>query len=1185
MDKLLLKSTIRTIGRNFGRFVAILLIVATGLAFFSGVKAAGPDMLATAKKYYDDYNLMDIRVQSNIGLTAADAQAISGLEGVAYVMPEKFVDALVRVNGEVESDIDGSQISTRAYGIDLNMLSAYATGVRDAAFINRPELLEGRFPVNENECLVDASRLSTPDSYKIGSVITLEGDDDSIEDSLSVVDFTIVGVIRSPYYVSFERGNSLVGSGKIGTYIYIPENAITNDYYSEIYVTVEGATKYEPYSDAYFDYIQPVADRISAMETDRLSIRAAQLNAQIPPIVANAQTQLNALLAQSDAQFSQAEAQIAQLESLAANGDSILAAAEAEYNQKFSEQTTLLSNSQNEYAQQVNTFNQLQSYVTAAEAEYNAKLAEYNAKQAEYNQKKAQADAAQTQISTAEQQIAQTQNLLDRTTGVMNSLIASQGTALNQDDIQSIVGIFQAINPELYNAITSLTAQGLAVDAMALIRPQIEEYQAQIQVQQQQLDSAKQILASAQTELAKAEQELNTGAAELTGARSTLDNYEAQLATARTQLEAYGGQIQSGGYQLSLAQLQAQQQIAQLRIQVQNADATLESAKKELAEKRADVDAKIAYAKTVISRGTKSLAGIATAKWYVYDRSDSPGYSGYGSAASNVNTLSYVFPIFFIVVAVMVCLSTMTRMVADERTQIGTLKALGYKNGQIGVGYVLYAFLAGFLGSVLGTVVGIYYIPQAIAAAYGIMYEMPDVIIQAPVSTILIGFALFCLMSIPVSLWAVRRELGVVPAILMRAKAPKSGKRILLERVRFIWRRLSFTTKVTIRNTFRAPKRTIMTLISVTGCTALLLAGFGTRDSVSAIMDKQFGKDGVAMYDMQIVFDAPQDPQNSSVLDSVSREPGVSDLLLTSMVSLTGTSERTAKNFDVYVLVPAKPTAIGSMVRLRDVEDHTLRAVDDSGAVITEKFANESKTGVGDHILLTTADKKTADVVVSAIVENYVFDYVYMTPTVYTAVFGEEPVYHYALARLTDEVLAAAENNANPDAVNPKTAIADDISGKVGVTAVGFTSDTVETFNEVVNAISYVVLIFIVAAAVLEIVVLYNLANVNILERLREIATLKVLGFYDNEVSAYIYRENVIFTVIGALIGLFVGFWLHKLMLNYIVVDSVMYGKSIKPLSYVIAFAATVILSILVDLMLRRKLRNVSMVESFKSID
>ncbi len=1185
MNRLLLKSTFRTIGRNFGRFVAILLIVATGLAFFAGVKAAGPDMLATARKYYDDYNLMDLRVQSTIGLTAQDAQALSLVEGVDYVMPEKFVDALVWVNGKVEADIDGSQISTRAYGINLAQLSTYATGVKDPAFINRPELIAGRFPTAENECLVDNSRLSTPDSYQLGSVITLGGDDVSIEDSLSVTDFTIVGVIRSPYYVSFERGNSLVGSGKIGTYIYIPDSVIINDYYSEIYVTVAGARDYEPYSDKYFEYIQPVADRLKAMEPERLTIRASQLNAEIPPVVANAQTQLNALLAQSDAQFAQAEAQLAQLESLAANGDSILAAAEEEYNKKFSEQTTMLNNSQNEYAERVNTFNQLQSYVTAAESEYQAKLAEYNAKQSEYNTKKSQADMAQMQITSAEQQIAQTQSLLDRTTGVLESLQASQGAALNQEDIKNIVNVFQAINPDLYSAITSLTAQGLAVDAMALIQPQIDEYNRQIQTQQQQLDAAKQQLATAQTALAAAEQELSSGSAELTAARSTLDNYEAQLASARTQLEAYGDQIQSGGYQLSLAQLQAQQEIAQLRMQVQNADATLEAKKKELADARKEVDAKIAFAQTVINRGQKTLAGIATAKWYVYDRNDSPGYAGYGSAASNVNTLSYVFPVFFIIVAVMVSLSTMTRMVADERTQIGTLKALGYKNGQIGSEYVFYAFFAGVLGSVLGTVVGIIYIPQAVAAAYGIMYEMPDVIIQAPVSTIAIGFVLFCLMSIPVSMRAVRKELGVVPAVLMRAKAPKSGKRILLERVRFLWKRLSFTTKVTIRNTFRAPKRTVMTLISVTGCTALLLAGFGMYDSVSAIMSKQFGKDGIAMYDMQIVFDDPQTPENSSVLDSVAREPGVSSVLLTSMTALAGTSERVDKSMDVYVLVPAQPAEISAMLQLRDVEDGLPRAIDDSGAVITEKFAKNTKTSVGDHILLKTADNRTADVIVSGIVENYVFDYAYMTPTVYTAIFGEQPVYHYALARMTEEVLAAAENSAYAGAVNPKTAIGEDISGKVGVTAVAFTSDTMNTFNEVVKAISYVVAIFVVAAAVLEIVVLYNLANVNIHERLREIATLKVLGFYDNEVSAYIYKENIIFTVLGAALGLFGGFWLHKLMLKYIVVDSVSYGKAINLPSYIVAFTATILLSLLVDLLLRRKLRNVSMVESFKSID
>lgn len=1182
MTGLLLKNTFRSIRKSFSRFVAILLIVATGLAFFAGIKAAGPDMLATAAQYYRANNLMDLRIQSDLGLTAADAEAVAALDGVEQVMPQKFVDALVRVNGAVESDIDGSQISARAYGINLKALADYAAGVRDPSFINRPDLLEGRFPTAENECLVDASALSTPDSYQIGNVITLEGDGTSIDLTLSVSDFTIVGVIRSPYYVSFERGNSLVGSGKIGTFLYIPDSVILSDYYSELYVTVSGARAFEPYSDEYFDHVAKTAAVIQADAPARLGVRAAQLNATLPDQVREAQSLLTQLVTESQTAFADAEAQVMQLENLAANGDAILAAAQAEYNAKFSEQSTVLSSRQDDYAQKVQSYNELSVRVTTAKNEWNIKNNAYQASLAEYTEKSNEWQVANNEITNGEQTVARLRDMLTRTQGVFDSLQATQGAALNQDDIQNIVGVLEAVNPDLYNAIRSLTAQGMAVDAMALIKPQIEEYEKQLNEEDEKLAGYRAEADAAEAELKQANEELTKSKAELDAAKTALDSYDAQLASAKSLLDSYQEQLQAGSYTLSLEQLRAQQQLATLTSNVENADANLEKAKKELESAKQTVNEQIVKAQTVIDSGQELLGKISTAAWRVYDRNDTPGYAGLGEAAENVNHIANIFPVFFIVVAAMVSLTTITRMVEDERLQLGTFKSLGFTDRQIRMKYVIYALTASLLGSVLGVVVGIYAFPYAIYAAYGIMYELPPLMIGVPWGTIAIGFVVFAVLSVLLAQYVCRKELGVVPAVLMRAKAPKAGKRVLLEKIKPIWSKLSFISKVTVRNTFRAPKRCIMTVVGIAGCTALLLASLGMYNSVSAIMTEQYGENGISQYDMQIVFDEPQTPAQSSVLNSIARDARVDSVMLTAMTSLTGGSSRTDETLDVYVLVPENAETFRTMVDLRRTDDGTGDvSLDSSGVIVTEQFADITHTAVGESVTLTTAEGQVVSAPVSAIVENYTFNYAYMTDAVYQSLFGAAPEYRYALGRLSETALS--EEETGTDVASVKALLAADLMDKVGVTAVAYTTDTIETFEEVVRAMSIVVGLLIAAAALLETVVLYNLANVNIQERIREIATLKVVGFYDKEVSSYIYRENIILTLFGAAAGLGLGVLLHRLMVHFIVIDTVTYGKTIAPLSYIIALIATILFSLLVNLMMYRKLQKVSMVESFKS--
>lgn len=1183
MNKCLLINMFRSIRRSFSRFLAILIIVATGFASFAGIKAAGPDMLKTAEKYFIDNNLMDLRIQSDLGLTAQDAQEISGVAGVDYVMPQKFVDALVSVDGKVESDMDGSQISARAYGINLDMLREYASGIKNPAFINRPDLLEGRYPTAENECLVDASALSTPESFQLGSVISLSGDGESLDLSLSQTEFTIVGIIRSPMYLSFERGNTLIGSGKLGCFIYIPDTAILSDYYSEIYVTVQNADSLDPYSDDYLAYVKKTADAIAAIAPGRLSVRAADLNATLPSQITQAQTQLNALVSQADAQFSEAEAKVSYLESLAANGDAILAQAQAEYNAQYSEQSTFLADNQNEYTSQVNLYNQLQSYVASAQTEWNANYSAYQAALAEFNEKQGELQTAKTEFNNAQNSIANIRSMINTTRSVFDSLSSIQGTALNQEDIQNIVGVLEAINPELYNAVSSLTAQGMADDAMALITPQLEEYEKQLSAAEDEMNRQQQVITESETALQSAQTELQAKKAQLDSAKTLLDQYTVQLNEAKEQLDAAGVQLQNGNYTLSLKQLQAQQQLAQLEAQVETADEDLQAAQKELEDARADVNEKIEYAQTIITNGQETLSNIATAKWSVYDRTDTPGYSSFGDAAANVNTLANIFPVFFILVAALVSLTTMTRMVEDERLQLGTLKALGYTDGQIMSKYILYALFASILGSILGVAVGLYAFPYAINAAYGIMFAMPPLVIGIPYLTIVFGFVVFCVMAVLVSYAACRRDLMVVPAVLMRPKAPKNGKRVLLEKWTWLWNRLSFTSKVTVRNTFRTPKRFILTIVGIAGCTALLFAGMGMYHSVGAIMTNQYGENGISQYDMQIVFDDPQPNAQSSVMSSLARDNRLGSIMLTSMTSVTGYSENSDHTLEVYVLTPQDPSLLPGMIRFVNAIGNDPVTLSDNGAVITKKFADTARVAPGDSVQVQLADGGVYTIPVSAVVENYTFDYVYLTPALYQAVFGTAPSYHYAMATLSD---AVAQADAQADgAMSAKAQLAADLMDKVGITAVAYTSDTIETFNEVVKAMTIVVSLLIVAAAVLEMVVLYNLANVNIQERLREIATLKVVGFYDKEVSSYIYRENIILTVLGAVVGLGLGVLLHRLMLHFIVIDTVTYGESAGIVSFLVALVATLLFSMIVNLLLHRKLKKVSMVESFKSME
>ena len=612
--------------------------------------------------------------------------------------------------------------------------------------------------------------------------------------------------------------------------------------------------------------------------------------------------------------------------------------------------------------------------------------------------------------------------------------------------------------------------------------------------------------------------------------------------------------------------------------QYQNIKQIIADAEKQFEEAKTEALTALGSAKTEYQKGESLLQNIKdNVGWFVYTRDDSPGFTGYGQAASNMVRLAYIFPTFFFIVSTMVCLTTMTRMVEEERTQLGTLKALGYSNKMISSKYLVYAIMASFIGVIFGVIIGFTIVPRILGAAWGIMYEMPDIIVELLPIYLILGIIIAMGSTVIAAYLACRKELKEVPAVLMRPKPPKVGKRVFLENIDFIWKKLSFTSKVTVRNLFRNKKRFLVTVIGIAGCTALILAACGLRDSISSVVDNQYGKEnGVAQYDLQVVLkDGEKTYSDSKIVPQINGISGIEASMLGYLKVGHGTAEGYDKELEVDILVPENPETFKDFVNLRLGDD--VVPLTNDGAVITKKFANKTDTKIGDSVTVSWTEGSktyTYDVVVTGIVDNYAFHYVYMTPEYFRNVTGITLEFNNLFCKI-DQTLTKES----------KVYIEKTINDIKGVNGSVYTTVVIDNFNNIINTLNMVIILFIVAAMALAVVVLYNLNNINVNERIRELATLKVLGFYDGEVSAYIYRENVFLTLIGIVVGLFLGIPLNVAVVGIVDIDTLTFKTELAPLSFVIAAVITIVFAILVNLLMHFKLKKISMVESLKSVE
>lgn len=1194
MSRAYLTDSFRSVQRSFSRFVSIIVIVAMGCGLFCGLNAIGPDMANTADEYYNEYNLMDLRLQSYIGLYDEELDQVRQIEGVKAVQGVKFVDGYVQTpdeNGEYEGivDIDGSEMTLRVYGLNLqdainfhnrHKVEGY---VDNPSYINRLKLIEGRFPESPNECVVTCSGLTTPEQFKIGTTLKLRGDDEEISYYLKHKELTIVGVIQTPYWVSYERGVTTAGSGKLGDFVYVNNDAFTDNitYYSEAYITLEGADEFAAYSKEYDEHVEEMRQKIVSVADELAAQSRNRLIVGLPQKVASAKQQIDVAKQTVGTALEDGKAELEKLYELEKTGEQKLTEAQRVMDEEYSKVQGQLQQGSDQYVAAVNEYNAKITQFSQSQILLSNKQTEYNTQKLAADSARQKLDEAKLQLTVAEKEIKYTETLVQSAEGTLKTLSENQSVA--QDDLllDEMAERLQETNPELAKILKSasnLTAQGMAADAIVEVEQLLDQYNSELAVAKQQYAEGKAEYDINNAECTLAEQKLADAKVQLDAAQAKLDAAERQLQDFKAQIEASGDKLQFGSIEAQTKYMAAQAELALRMTQYQNIKGIIEAAEKTFSEKEDLVNSKIGAAQTAFNKGEGLIENIQNGVgWSVYTRHDNPGYTGYGQAADNMVRLAYIFPTLFFVVSTMVCLTTMTRMVEEERTQLGTLKALGYSDKMIAGKYLLYSAIASTLGVILGVAAGFTAVPKILASAWGIMYEMPSLVIRFMPLFFILGVVLSIGTTTLATYLACNKELSAVPAVLMRPKAPQAGKRVLLENVDFIWSKLSFTGKVTVRNLFRNKKRFIVTIIGIAGCTALLLAACGLRDAISGVIDNQYGKGvGIAQYDLQVVLkDGQTSYEDSQMVNTINAKEQISSSMLGYLKVCHGYSEKTDKNMEIDILIPENANSLKNFINLRD-GDKIIPLTDD-GAVITKKLAAKTKTGVGDTLTITwTEGSKTVEhnVTVSAIVDNYAFHYVYMTPAYYQQITGGELEYNYLFCKLTDGVTQ-----------EQKVQLEKEINDINGVNGSVYTTVVIDNFANIVNTLNMVILLFIVAAMALAIVVLYNLNNINVNERIRELATLKVLGFYNGEVSAYIYRENIILTSIGIVVGLILGIPLNIAIVSIVDIDTLTFKTDLALISFVIAAVATAVFALIVNVIMHFKLKKISMVESLKSVE
>ena len=1202
------KDFIIEIKKTMGRFVSIFFIVALGVAFYSGIRASEPSMRITADQYFDDSELMDLKVMGTMGLTKADIKAIGKVSGIEAVEGGYSKDVLCPV-GDTEKVV--------------HMLSMQKN-------FNQVSVVKGRLPEKAGECLVDEDFLSYTD-LKVGDTVAFHsGDGEALTDSLVTDTYKIVGIGNSPLYISFGRGSSTIGTGEISGFVVVDKASFDMDVYTEAYVKVSGAEEKTAFTDEYNNLSDAAKEAVSAIEEERCAARKQEIVDEANEKLADSEKTVNEKsqelenakkelesgkskaaeeLEKAKQQLTDGEAELADAKQQIADGETQLADAKAQLNDKQAQ----LDSAEAQYESGKTQLDQKEQELADAEQVY---LSNYSKYMPIITAGKEQIPAGKSQIADGkkrlDEELAPLNQLKDELAGIEDEIsqcdseiagLKTQLDGMNSEVYQKYVNIpkenrneeEQAYVEKWENLNTKLAGMqewktqlektkqeklnkaGFATEAdLEAQITSLTKQKADLDAKEKVLLQQEQTLAAQEEELLSAGRQITDGKSQIAAARSQLDSTKSQITDGKAQilsawallnekedtLNASKAQLASGEQELADGRSKYEQAAKEAEEQITDGQAKITDGEKQLTDARQ----KIADAKAEIKK-------IENPKWYVQTREDAlTEYQGYGDNADRMRSIGKVFPVLFFLVAALISLTTMTRMVEEQRVQIGTMKALGYGKAAIAGKYIGYALIATLGGSIFGVLAGEKILPFIIIYAYMILYKhLPAILVPYHMSYALqaSGIAVACTLIATIA--SCYKELAAEPAELMRPAAPKQGKRILLERIGIIWKHLNFTWKSTVRNLIRYKKRFFMTIFGIGGCMALMVVGFGLKDCIYEIVSLQYEK--VQFYDAATYMSDDISEENRQQLhDYLDQNADIKETIEARMQKTDVKSASGKKT--LYLMVPSDNEKIEDFLSFhsRTNKDEVYSLKKDE-VILTEKMASLLNVKVGDELTIEDEDRGDQTVTVGAICENYMSHYLYLSPEKYEELYGVPAEYNTIIYSVKD---------GKDDQIEK---IGTKLLSMDGVLNVSYTSSIEGRLDDMLRSLNLVIVVLIVSAGMLAFVVLYNLNNINITERQRELATLKVLGFYDGEVASYVYRENILLTIIGSVVGMVLGNLLHRYIILTVEVEEAMFGRQIHWQSYLYSFLFTVAFSLFVNWVMFYKLKKIDMVESLKSVE
>lgn len=1103
------KNIFRTIKKSMGRYMAIFAIIALGVGFFSGLKASKPSMLHTAQEYLKEHQMFDYRLVSTWGFDQEEVERIQASDGVIAAEGAVWEDFL-------SPDESGREICFKALSITES--------------VNTLTLLSGRMPQAGNECVVDGRRYGED---MVGKEISI-GANNSQEtrDAFAYDTYRVVGRVNSPLYLNMERGTTTIGNGKLEGFIFLPLSGFDYEYYKEVYV--KASTQDRAFTEGYNGHIEEFTQELEDQVTPILYVRYERELGDAQEKLADARKELTdgeQELTDAKKDLADGEQELAdarkELEEKTADARKELADAKKELEdgeKELADARKKLTDGKQELISQEQELAKGEAQLVQGEKEYQEAVAEYEEGQRQYEEGYAQYEAG---VAEYEKSLA---------------------------DYQAYVEMLG--------------------DNAAAFQPQLEAMEAQLAQGKAQLDATRQQLDATREQLAQGKAQLDASGQQLAESRAAMNEGSRQLEEAKKELEEGQKEIDKNSQKLADGWKEYEEGMATLEREEADARSEITDAEKDLADGRqelADGEAELADGRQELADAEKDLADVEEPKLYLLDRGTNVGYACYENDISIVEGVAKVFPVFFFLIAALVCSTTMTRMVDDERTQIGTLRALGYTEAAILAKYAVYSGSAAGFGAIAGYFLGVRAFPSAIWAAYNILYGFAELMIVDDVWLLLVSLVVSLICSVGTTYAACRLELKHAPAELIRPKAPHAGKRILLERVTILWKHLKFLHKVSARNVFRFKKRMIMMILGISGCTALVIAGFGVKDSVTNIVNVQY--DEILQYDISATYSKPLTGEVYAELQE--QFPGSIETAVSVMeTSAEAPCEDGVKSVTLLVSDPAAAFGdpITESIDFHGEKDKEPRDLPGKGEILIDnRLAKELSLGMGDTISLKVGDQEMEPLTVSGIFENYVYYYAYVNSETYEAYFRE--TYEPKTLYLT------LEKKADPYQISSYLS---DMKNSAGVNV---TADMRARVQNIMQSMNFVVALVIGSAAALAFIVLFNLGNINISERVREIATLKVLGFYPRESGAYVFRESMVLSIMGIVVGLPLGILLHTFIMSRLKVDMVSFQVQILPLSYVYSVLAVIGFTVCVDLIMRRKIEGIDMAESLKSIE